>query len=132
MTSHPPLLPFQLLVLAHKMTITFFIALSQLSPLFANSTLPNTSSASASDEQRLARLENLTQANEIEAARLLALEMAPFAGDEEGQKNLRGKVKEWLVQNTIRADPEVRDALGRAIQRRRVGAPSGARYRGDG
>ncbi|KAL9044045.1 MAG: hypothetical protein Q9214_002792, partial [Letrouitia sp. 1 TL-2023] len=131
MTSHPPLLPFQLLVLAHKMTITFFIALSQLSPLFANSTPPNTSSASAGDEQRLARLENLAQANENEAARLLALEMAPFVGDEEGQKNLRGKVKEWLVQNTIRADPEVRDAMGRAIQRRRVGAPVGARYRGD-
>lgn len=113
------------------MTITFFIALSQLSPLFANSTAPNTSSASASDEQRLARLENLAQANEIEAERLLALEMAPFVGDEEGQKNLRGKIREWLVQNTIRADPEVRDAIGRSLQRRRVGAPVGARYRGD-
>ncbi|KAL9613147.1 MAG: hypothetical protein Q9167_002312 [Letrouitia subvulpina] len=131
-TSHPPLLPFQLLVLAHKMTITVFIAFSQLSPLFANSTPPTSSSAPTSDEQRLVRLENLAQANEIEAARLLALEMAPFVGDEEGQKNLRGKVKEWLVQNTIRADPEVRDAMGRALQRRRVGAPVGARYRGNG
>ena len=53
--------------------------------------------------------------------------MAPFAGDEHGVKTLKGKVKEWLVQNTIRSDPEVRDAVGRALGKRRVGAPVGAR-----
>lgn len=64
---------------------------------------------------------------EVEAGRLLALEMAPVAGDEGGQNDMKGKVREWLVQNTIRADPEVRDAIGRFMQKRRIGAPAGAR-----
>lgn len=63
----------------------------------------------------------------MEAARLLSLEMTPFAGDEAMVKELSGRVREWLVTNTIRADPEVRDAVGRSLARRRVGAPVGAR-----
>ncbi len=65
--------------------------------------------------------------NEAEAGRLLAMDMAPFAGDEPGTKELSGKVREWLVNNTIRSDPEVRDAMGRAVAKRRTGVPSGAR-----
>ena len=64
------------------------------------------------------RLEHLAKSNEMEASRLLALDMAPLAGDESGVKNLRGRVREWLVQNTIRADPEVRDAMGTALKKR--------------
>lgn len=64
--------------------------------------------------------------NESEARRLLAMDMAPFAGDESGTKELRGRVREWLVNNTIRSDPEVRDAMGRAVAKRRTGAPPGA------
>lgn len=74
------------------------------------------------------RLEGIAKASEIESSRLLAMDMAPFAGDEQGTNELRGRVKEWLVNNTIRADPEVRDAMGRALAgRRRSGAPVGAR-----
>jgi hypothetical protein len=50
-----------------------------------------------------------------------------MAGDDAAVGELKGKVKEWLVQNTIRADPEVRDAVGKALGKRRVGAPAGAR-----
>lgn len=79
------------------------------------------------ESQQLTRLEQLAQASEVEAARLLALDMSPFVGDETGVKELRGRVREWLVTNTIRADPEVRDAMGRALAKKRVGAPPGAR-----
>lgn len=58
---------------------------------------------------------------EGEVGRLLQLEMSPLVGDEQGMGELRGKVREWLVTNTIRADPEVRDAMGRVLQRRRGG-----------
>ncbi|KAL8731848.1 MAG: hypothetical protein Q9166_003132 [cf. Caloplaca sp. 2 TL-2023] len=126
-TSHPPLLPFQFLALAHKAVFTFFIALGQLSPLFAAQSRPASSSSSAFDEQHLQRLEQLAQSTEVETGRLLALEMAPLVGDETGQNDMKGRVREWLVQNTIRADPEVRDAMGRAMQKKRVGAPAGAR-----
>ena len=77
--------------------------------------------------QQLARLEQTSKALDIEASRLLAFDMAPFADDEAGVKELRGKVKDWLVNNTIRADPEVRDAIGKVMGRRRLGAPAGAR-----
>lgn len=126
-TSHPPLLPFQFLALAHKTIFTFFIAMGQLQPFFAPATPTASSSSSAFDEQQLQRLEQLAQATEVETGRLLSLEMAPLVGDEAGQSDMKGKVREWLVQNTIRTDPEVRDAIGRAMQRRRVGAPAGAR-----
>ncbi|KAI4249625.1 MAG: hypothetical protein L6R40_000414 [Gallowayella cf. fulva] len=123
-TSYPSILPFQFIALAHKATFTFFIALGQLSPLFAPQSPP---SSSGMDEQQLQRLEQLAQSTDIETGRLLALEMAPLMGDEAGQNDMKGRVREWLVQNTIRADPEVRDAVGKAMQKRRVGAPAGAR-----
>lgn len=131
-TVHPPLLPFQLLALARKATFTLFIAFSQLGNLFPQekpaSAATTTTTPSQHDLQQLARLEGNARASEIEASRLLAMEMTPFVGDEQGTKELRGRVKEWLVNNTIRADPEVRDAMGRALAvRRRSGAPAGAR-----
>lgn len=58
---------------------------------------------------------------------MLALDMAPFAGDEQALKDVRGTMKEWLVQNTIRADPEVRDAVGRVMGRRKEGPSSRTR-----
>ena len=130
-TVHPPLLPFQLLALARKATFTLFIAFSQLGNLFPQekpASGATTTTSSQHDLQQLARLEGNARASEIDSSRLLAMEMAPFVGDEQGTKELRGRVKEWLVNNTIRADPEVRDAMGRALAvRRRSGAPAGAR-----
>ncbi|KAL9028585.1 MAG: hypothetical protein Q9196_003074 [Gyalolechia fulgens] len=126
-TSHPPLLPFQFVALAHKITLTFFIAMGQLSSFFAPRTPPGSSSSSAIDEQQLQRLEQLAQTTEVETGMVLALEMAPMVGDEAGQDDMKGRVREWLVQNTVRSDPEVRDAMGRAMQKKRLGAPPGAR-----
>lgn len=126
-TSHPPLLPFQLLILARKATFTLFIAFSQLGNLFPQPPSQSSSSMSQHDLQQLARLEGIAKTSEADSSRLLAMEMAPFAGDEQGTKELRGKIREWLVNNTIRADPEVRDAVGRALGRRRGDVPAGAR-----
>lgn len=67
---------------------------------------------------------------EGEVGRLLQLEMSPLVGDEQGMGELRGKVREWLVTNTIRADPEVRDAMGRVLQRRRGGGVMASRRGG--
>ena len=128
LTAHPPLLPFQLLALARKATFTLFIAFSQLGNLFPQSAPTTAVPTSQHDLQQLARLEATAKASEVESSRLLAMDMAPFVGDEQGTKELRGRVKEWLVNNTVRADPEVRDAMGRALaSKRRIGAPAGAR-----
>ncbi|MCJ1317902.1 hypothetical protein MMC15_003229 [Xylographa vitiligo] len=129
LTSHPPLLPFQLLVLARKTTLSIFIALSQLGPLLQPkpSVSATFSSTGGINLQQLNRIEQITQATEVEATRLLGLDMAPFLGDEQIVDDLKAKLKEWLVQNTIRNDPEVRDAMGKVMGRRRLGVPAGAR-----
>jgi len=126
LTSHAQLLPFQFVTLARKATFTLFVALSQLGNLFPQSP-PTSSNTSQLDQQQLLRLEAVAKVNESEASRLLAMDMAPFVGDGPGTTELRGRVREWLVNNTIRSDPEVRDAMGRAVAKRRTGAPPGAR-----
>ncbi|EHL03690.1 hypothetical protein M7I_0336 [Glarea lozoyensis 74030] len=55
---------------------------------------------------QLQRLEATAQAADTEATRLMTMEMSPFAGDPGALNDVKGKVKEWLVQNTIRNDPE--------------------------
>ncbi|MCJ1436224.1 hypothetical protein MMC27_005602 [Xylographa pallens] len=129
LTSHPPLLPFQLLALARKTTLSIFIALSQLGPLLQPkpSAITTSSTTGGINLLQLNRIEQITQANEVEATRLLGLDMAPFVGDGHSVDDLKARLKEWLVQNTIRNDPEVRDAMGKVMGRRRLGAPAGAR-----
>ncbi|RDW62601.1 hypothetical protein BP5796_10903 [Coleophoma crateriformis] len=127
-TSHPPYLPFQIIQLARKMSITLFIAFSQIGPLLQPA---SATPASANPElllrQQLDRLEHAAKAGDLEASRLMGLEMSPFAGDPQALNTVKGKIREWLVQNTIRSDPEVRDAIGRQLKKRRTDAPAGAR-----
>lgn len=127
-TQHPPYLPFQLIQLLRKMSITLYIAFSQIGPLLES---PEAARLQGDPElvlrQQLDRLEMTAKASDVEATRLMGMEMAPYVGDPLALKEVQGKVKEWLVQNTIRSDPEVRDALGKLLKRRRVDAPAGAR-----
>ncbi|KAI0595916.1 membrane associated DnaJ chaperone-like protein [Biscogniauxia sp. FL1348] len=135
-TSHPPYLPFQVVALARKLCVTVYIAFSQIGPLLRQGPQKGGGGAAAADaesvgekqlQQNLDRLEQTARAMDVDATRLMELEMAPFVGDPEVVGSMRAKLKEWLVQNTIRADPMVRDALGRSFQKRRVDAPAGAR-----
>ncbi|KEZ45188.1 hypothetical protein SAPIO_CDS2643 [Scedosporium apiospermum] len=123
--SHPPLLQFQLVALARRLCVTFYIALSQIGPLAFPSKTPGDS-----DKAVHAQIDRVTAlANEVDelSGRLLDVELSPFKGDEEMLKTVRGKIAEWLVQNTIRADPMVKDAMGQSFRRRRVDAPAGAK-----
>lgn len=136
-TSHGPYLPFQLITLARKLSVTFYIALSQIGPLVLrhgnNAGGKGGTAASTGDtsekvlRQTLERMEQAAQTLDADAARLMELEMAPFANDPAAVNSMRGKLREWLVQNTIRSDPMVKDALGRSFQKRRADAPAGAK-----
>ena len=129
-TSHPPFLPFQLITLARKLTVTVYIALSQIGPVLAQQVQLGARPPEDDDKalrQGLDRLEALTRQLDNDTARLMEMEMAPFKFDQEASSNLQGKMREWLVQNTIRADPMVRDAVGSAFRKRRIDAPAGAR-----
>jgi len=126
-TRHPPYLPFQLISLGRKLSITLFIAFSQIGPLLQPSAPPASSTPETLLKQQLDRLEGTAKASDMEAARLLGMELSPFAGDPQGIKEVQVKVKDWLVSNTIRNDPMVRDALGNLLQKRRKDAPAGAK-----
>ncbi|KAM5352424.1 hypothetical protein ACJ41O_005147 [Fusarium nematophilum] len=126
----PPYLPFQVISLARRLTITIYIALSQIGPLLA-AQFGGASKPEEDDEkalrQSLNRLEMLSKQLDGDATRLLDMEMGPYKGDAEATAKLQGKMREWLVQNTIRADPMVRDAMGTSLRKRRVDAPAGAK-----
>lgn len=124
-TGRPPYLPFQAVVLARKLSITLFIALSQITPLLKG--LQHSSNNAVRQTHQLDRLDALAKHNDQEAGRLLGLELTPFAVDEAAGQEVRERLKQWIVQNTVRSVPQVRDAVGRALQRRRVDAPAGAR-----
>lgn len=129
--GRPPYLPFQAIALARKISVTLYIAFSQIGPLLMADASAGAARKGLSEEealrQGLDRLEATARSLDADATRLLETEMVPFSGDEDMMGKVRGKVREWLVQNTIRSDPMVRDALGKSFSRRRVDAPAGAR-----
>ncbi|KAI1113018.1 hypothetical protein F5Y14DRAFT_419332 [Nemania sp. NC0429] len=127
-TSHPPYLPFQVVALARRVAIAIYIAFGQLGPILqAGRSREAAAAGERALQQNLERLEHTARFIDADATRLMELEMAPYAGHPEVVSDMRSKLKEWLVQNTIRADPMVRDAMGRSLQRRRVDAPAGAK-----
>ena len=113
----PPYLPFQMLALLRKIAITLFIAISQLGPLLRG---PNAGQESnIISPQQLDRLDVLTRTTDQEVSRLLGLDLTPFIGEQSSIRELRPSLKEWLVQNTIRNDPEVKRAVNQVLDRRR-------------
>lgn len=128
LSGQPPYLPFQLIEILRKCAIAMYIAFSQIGPLLAS---PQAALNSGTPEEVLQRhIERLGQtvrAVDVEATRLMGMEMAPFNGDRDAIGDVQTKVREWLVQNTIRSDPEVIDAIGNVLKKRRTDAPAGAK-----
>ncbi|KAK4539737.1 hypothetical protein LTR36_010390 [Oleoguttula mirabilis] len=119
-----PYLPFQMLALLRKLTITFYIALSQLGLVLQGSQGAGPAGDGVSAQQ-LDRVDALAKATDQEINRLVGLELMPFAGDQASTRDLRTSLKKWLVQNTIRSDAEVKGAIGRVLDRRRQGGLPG-------
>lgn len=114
---HPPLLPFQMLTLLRKAAITFFIALSQLAPVLQGPQASETGDGVS--PQQLDRLDALAKTADQEVTRVMGLELSPFAGEPTKMRELRVGLREWLVQNTVRNDAEVRNAMNQVLNRRR-------------
>ena len=114
------LLPFQILTLAQRASVTLHIFISQITP-------PEVSRAqdAASERlhpqtiQRLGQVAHMSRATEAEATRLLHLGFAPFRGDREGVSALRKGMKEGLVLSSVRGSREVQQAVGRVVERKR-------------
>lgn len=76
---------------------------------------------------QLERLAGYTKLADKETSALLATDFMPFEKDPDQVKELQRRMKEWMVETTIRGDQEVRDAVGKVLQRRRENAPKGAK-----
>jgi hypothetical protein len=121
-----PLLAFEHAVLARKIVLTSFIALGQLGPsLMKQETLVGDGKEAL--ERKLVQLDVLSRFMEAEAAKAQRTEFLPFEGDPEGEKEVQRKMGDWLVEMQIRDDPEVRDAMGNVLRRKRQGVPAGAK-----
>lgn len=112
------LLPFQILTLARRASVTLHIFISQISP-----PEPKASSASAGLKprtvQQLGQLQQLSRVTDAEATRLLQLGFAPYRGDKESVAALRRGMKEGLVLGAVRQSPEVKEAIQQVIEKRK-------------
>ncbi|KAG6009056.1 hypothetical protein E4U21_003388 [Claviceps maximensis] len=128
LTRHPPYLPFQFTALLRKLSMTMYIAISQIGPLLMpESEKTNKLDTSDSKErvlEKLTALEAVSKQLETDTGRLMDMEAAPFKGDAAVVNKLRGQMREWLVQNTIRADPMVKDTLRTILKTARKQAAS--------
>jgi hypothetical protein len=127
---HPPILPFQLIKLLRSATFSFFIALNQLAPWWANTTTPtNAAQEEIAQAQLLSKIKQIVGATNQDSQRLLSLEHAPFRGNKRGEDKVRERLVEWLVQNEVRNDPAVASAMRRAVEKRN--AEAGAEWEGE-
>ncbi|OAL26654.1 hypothetical protein AYO20_09995 [Fonsecaea nubica] len=113
----PHLLPFQILGLARRMSMSVNIFISQLAP-------PKARDPAMRDLQTQQQIAHLAQAAgrlDAESGGLLQLGLSPFKGDAEKSDHLRSGMKESLVTNALKRNPEVRAAVQRALDRRRRG-----------
>jgi hypothetical protein len=118
------------MTLLRKGIYTISIFLSLLIPLYRVLPQQPTVEGEDSEEARHRQLDRLTQLAkdaQVDASRLLELEIIPFKADERMKGDLRNALKGWMVNNVIHSEQEVRDAMGMSLARRRAGAPAGAR-----
>lgn len=108
------LLPFQILIVARRLSMSLNIFISQLAP-------PSAQAKADPAQQVLQQVAHLTQAAvrvDSEASDLLQVQMAPFRGDATDIRALRDGMRDGLINNAVRADPGVRQAIDEAFERR--------------
>jgi hypothetical protein len=109
------LLPFQLLTLARRMSMSLNIFISQLAPPAAR----NKAEQDRHTQQHISHLNQVATRTDAEAGGLLSLGLAPFRGDRDKVEVLRRGMKEGIVMSAVRNSPEVKEAIRRVVERRR-------------
>lgn len=125
----PAYLPFQVVAIAKKASISAAQFLALLMPLYRFD--PERSTQATDDtentqHQQLDRLSTFVVECKKDASRLLELESTPFRDDERAKGDLREALKKYMVQNVVHQEKDVRNAIGQSIARRRMDAPHGA------
>ena len=107
------LIPFQILTIARRLSMSLNIFISQLAP-------PSARGKTAQDQQTQQQLGYLSQVVgriDAEATSLLQLGMSPFKGDVEKTRALRDGMTESLMMGAVRNNSEVREAVQQVIAR---------------
>lgn len=110
----PHLLPFQLLMVAQRLSVSLNIFISQLAP-------PTAQAKADPNQQILQQVAHLSQAAsrvDSEASNLLQLQMAPYHGNAADVRAVRDGMRATLLINAVRGDPAVRQAVDEAFARR--------------
>ncbi len=113
----PHLLPFQILSLARRMSMSINIFISQLAPPKAR----DAANRDLQTQQQIAHLAQAASRLDAESGGLLQLGMTPFKGDPEKSEVLRLGMKESLVASALKRHPEVRATVQKVLDRRRAG-----------
>jgi hypothetical protein len=130
-SSHfrPPYLPFQIIAITKKSAISLAQFLNLLMPLYRiDPSKPAKPTGDMEDarHKQLDRLSALVSESNNDANRLLELESIPYRDNEKAKSELREALKNYMVQNVVHQEKEVRNAMGEVMMRKRTGVPHGA------
>ncbi|KAJ5225077.1 Heat shock protein DnaJ N-terminal [Penicillium chermesinum] len=109
------LLPFQILTLARRASITLHIFISQAAPPQSGSLSIGGDKIPQATLQRLSQLAAATRATDVEATRMLQLGLAPFRGDRESVSALRRGMQEGLIQEGCGSVQRCSELLRRSL-----------------
>jgi DnaJ-domain-containing protein 1 len=125
----PAYLPFQIIAILKKASISLAQFLALLMPLYRidpqHPSTPNDDTEDARHKQ-LDRLGALVAETNKDANRLLEMESVPYRDNEKAKSELREAMKKYMVNNVVHQEREVRNAMGQVMARKRVGVPHGA------
>ncbi|CAO2657866.1 Nn.00g071260.m01.CDS01 [Neocucurbitaria sp. VM-36] len=125
----PAYLPFQIIAITKKASISLAQFLGLLMPLYRADSQNPAKANDDTDETRHKQLDRLSvfvaESNK-DADRLLELESIPYRENEKAKGELREALKKYMVQNVVHQEKEVRNAIGQSLARRRTGVPHGA------
>ncbi len=125
----PAYLPFQVVAIAKKASISAAQFLALLMPLYRlNPERPSqpTDDNESTQHEQLDRLSAFVAECNKDASRLLELESTPYRDNERAKSELREALKKYMVQNVVHQEREVRNAIGQSMAKRRTGVPHGA------
>ncbi|KAH6642861.1 hypothetical protein C7974DRAFT_328537 [Boeremia exigua] len=125
----PAYLPFQVIAIAKKASISAAQFLALLMPLYRiDPQRPQqpTDDSERTQHEQLDRLNAFIAECNKDASRLLELESTPYRDNERAKGELREALKKYMVQNVVHQERDVRNAIGQSMAKRRTGAPHGA------
>lgn len=119
----PHLLPFQILSILRTLSISMNIFISQLAPSSnQTSTDPSKQMAAllSNLNNGLTHLSTAAARTDAESTSLLQLQLTPYKGNAGKIERLREGMREGVVTGALRARPEVKAAIEKVLERRKV------------